>query len=528
MFRKQIKDEIRKIVQKDFPAQGGPASGWSVERPENPLHGDYSSNAALVLAKKEGRNPKEFAEELKNKLLSNPIAKWIEKIEVAGTGFLNFFIAKKALFNALGNPVSKLDKTLKINIEFVSANPTGPLTMANGRGGFYGDALANILEARGHKVTREYYINDAGNQIKLLGESILAAEEKIPTKEEYYKGEYIKKLKGKTAAQATAVLLKEIKLSIKKAGIKFDVWYSEEKNLHKKNELKKILTFLNKKKVLHEKEGALWLADAVVIKSDKSPTYFLADLAYHYDKFIKRKFDIAIDIWGADHHGYIERMKKGVEALGVGPERLQVVIMQMVRLISGGKEVRMSKRTGEFVTMDDLLKEVGVDSARWFFLERSPNTHMDFDMDLAKEQSKKNPVYYVQYAHARGCSILKKAKGIHPTKRGEASFGPPSLRVREGLGWVTTLNKAEELNLIKKILQLQEVIEDIAADYQVHRLTRYAYELAQTFTSFYEKHLVIDPKNKELTQARLALVSATKKTLKQTLGLMGISAPEKM
>ena len=504
MFMAQIKEEIGKIV--------GDEIVFSVERPEDPEHGDYSSNVALVLSKKEGKNPKEVAERIKDQLGSSASKfGFLEKVEVAGPGFLNFFLAKKALIQALGNPVSKLTKKQKINIEFVSANPTGPLTMANGRGGFYGDALANIFEALGHNVTREYYINDAGNQIKLLGESILAADGKIPPHEEFYKGEYIKKLKGKTAKQATAILLKEIKSSLKKAGVKFDVWFSEDKNLHKKGELKKVLEFLNKKHAIKEKEGALWLGDAVVIKSDKNPTYFLADLAYHYDKFIKRKFDIAVDVWGADHHGYIERMKNGVEAIGVSPDRLKIIIMQLVRLVSGGKEVKMSKRTGEFVTLDELLKDVGVDAVRWFFLERSPNTHMDFDMDFARERSKKNPVYYVQYAHARACSILRNGKQV--------KFRTSDVQI---------LKETEELALIKKILQLPEIIEDIASDYQVHRLTRYAYEFAQTFTNFYEKHLVIDKKNRELTQARLALVFATKKTLKQTLGLMGISAPEKM
>ena len=254
MFRGEIKREIEKTIQEVFPALGGPALGWSVESQENPEHGDYSSNIALVLAKNEGKNPREVAEELKNELLRRPTSKldFIEKIETAGPGFLNFFIAKKALVQALGNPVSKLAKKQKINIEFVSANPTGPLTMANGRGGFYGDALANILEASGHKVTREYYINDAGNQIKLLGESIQAAEGNPPAggperEAMLYKGEYIKKLKGKTAKQAAAFLLKEIKNSLKKADIKFDAWFSEA-SMRKKGELKKTLELLNKKK----------------------------------------------------------------------------------------------------------------------------------------------------------------------------------------------------------------------------------------------------------------------------------------
>ena len=500
MFRAEIRNEIEKIV---------PGSTvFSVERPENPEHGDYSSNVALVLAKKEGRNPKEVAEEIK-KALGNLVSKWIEKIEVAGPGFLNFWIKKEALILALKKPLKlKTEKKFKINLEFVSANPTGPLTMANGRGGFYGDALANVLKAAGHKITREYYINDTGNQIKLLGESILAAAGKIPQKDEYYKGAYIKKLKDKSAEATVKILLGETKKSLKKAGIKFDVWFSEA-GMHKKGELKKTLEFLNKKKILKEGEGALWLGDAVVVKSNQELTYFLADLAYHYDKFIKRKFDLAINIWGADHHGYVERMEKGIEALGVSPERLKIIIMQLVRLTSGGKEVKMSKRAGEFITLDDLVKEVGVGAARWFFLERSPDTHMDFDLDLAKERSKKNPVYYVQYAHARACSILRKSKVSKISN-------------------LQLLTQPEELNLIKKILQLPEIIEDIAKDYQIHRLPRYAYELAKTFADFYEKHKVIDEKKPDLTKARLALVLATQKTTKTTLSLMGIDSPKKM
>jgi len=507
MFRAAIRKELDKIIP--------PEALFSVERSENFEHGDYSSNVALLLAKKERKNPKEVAEEIKNKIGRS--ANW--RVEIAGPGFLNFWISHSALTAGLQGilknkkSVFKSDNDkLRIDLEFVSANPTGPLTMANGRGGFYGDALANILKAVGHKVTREYFVNDAGNQIKLLGESILAAEGNPPVggepKEEYYKGAYIKKLKGKSAEAAVKILLGEIKKSLKKAGVKFNVWFSEA-SMRKKGELKKTLELLNKKKILKEGEGALWLGDAVVVKSNQEYTYFLADLAYHYDKFIKRKFDLAVNIWGADHHGYVSRMQKGIEALGVNPARLKIIIMQLVRLVKQGKEIKMSKRAGEFITLDDLLKEVGADAARWFFLERSPDTHMDFDLDLAKERSKKNPVYYVQYAHARASSILRKAQ---QTKKVNLNL----------------LTQPEELNLIKKILRLPEVIEDIAEDYQVHRLPRYAYELAQTFTNFYEKHQVIDLKNPELTQARLALVYASRSTFQAALSLMGIAAPKKM
>ena len=514
---------LRSIICVELSKVSAGEDKFSVEIPENPEHGDYATNVALILARKMGKNPREFAEELALQLRSGRLSGFCEKIEVAGPGFLNFSIKKEFLQKSLPEALKKdfgrigADKKKKINIEFVPANPTGPLTMANGRGGFYGDALANILETAGHKVTREYYVNDAGNQIKLLEESIRAAEGKIPKREEHYKGEYINKLKGKSANLAIAEILKWIRASLKRAGIKFDVWFFEEKELRKKGELQKTLSLLEKKGLVERRDGAIWLGDAVLVKSGGEPTYFLSDLAYHYDKFFKRKFELAVNIWGADHHGYVARVEKGIEALGIEPSRLRVIVMQLVRLLSKGKEARMSKRAGEFVTLDDLLKLVGVDAARWFFLEKSPDTHMDFDLDLAKERSKKNPVYYAQYAHARASSILKKAR--------------KKLRNYE----TEKLNEKEELALIKKILKLPEVVEDIAGDYQVHRLTKYTYELAKSFTDFYENCRVIYPErsrgveeDKKLTIARLTLVLAAQKTLEKILKLMGIAAPKKM
>ncbi len=515
-MRGNIRQEILKFVPKGIV--------FSVERPENPEYGDYSSNIALVAAKVYGNppagGPREVAEELKFKIVKSPVFNnFVERIDIAGPGFLNFFIKKEYLQKSLAAVLKSdfgrvnIGDNKRVNVEFVSANPTGPLTMANGRGGFYGDALSNVLECAGYDVTREYYINDAGNQVKILGESILAAEGKLPRKEEYYRGEYIEKLKGKTAKQTIAAILKWIRASLKRAGIVFDVWFSEEKNLHQKGELKKMLAFLERKGLIEKKDGAVWLGDAVLVKSDGNPTYFLSDLAYHYDKFFMRKFDIAVDIWGADHHGYAARMQKGIAALGIGPERLKIIITQLVRLVSKGKEVRMSKRKGEFVTMDELIDSVGLDAARWFFLEKSPNTHMDFDLDLAKERSRKNPVYYVQYAHARACSILKKATSDK----------------RQATRFLSLLDEAAELNLIKKLLQLPEIVEDVASDYQVQRLTKYVYELARAFTDFYENCRVIDGKNADLTAARLLLVSAARKTLKEVLeDLIGINAPQKM
>ncbi|MEK7560275.1 MAG: arginine--tRNA ligase [Patescibacteria group bacterium] len=514
MFRRKIYDEIQKLVPT--------GTSFSVEVSEIPERGDYASNVALALAKKEGKNPLETAEYLKSKLSRE----FIERIDIASPGFLNFFIAPFALSislqNVLKNPGVKnwvKVEPKKINLEFVSANPTGPLTMANGRGGFYGDASANILSEVGHHVTREYYVNDAGNQIKSLGLSIWTVRSGGEPKEGHYKGDYIYKLArdkrlliykvaerlGKAAAD---ILRKEIEVSLLKAGIKFNVWFYES-SLHKNKELDKTLDLLKQKGIAEEKDGALWFADHVLVKSNGNYTYFLADLAYHYDKFINRKFDLAINIWGADHHGYVERMKKGIEALGVNQERLKIIMMQLVRFISKGQEVKMSKRAGEFVTLDELIEMVGFDAARWFFLERTPNTQMDFDLDLAKERSKKNPVFYVQYAHARACSVAKASRN-----------------------WIlgtdfSLLKEKEELTLIKKITQFYETIEDIANDYFVHRLTNYTYGLAQIYTSFYENHKILT-ENKKLSRARLKLNEAARNTLRYSLGLLGIESPEKM
>ena len=508
----EIKKQIKKIVKEDVEID--------VSASEKEDFGHYSSNVAFRLAPVLKKKPMEIAKDLESRI-RNLESGIFERVESVPPGFVNFWLKPEVLQNELKVILKQKSKygslvvgrKLSVNLEFVSANPTGPLTMANGRGGFYGDVLANVLENAGHKVTREYYVNDTGNQVKLLGESILAAEGKIPDKEEYYKGEYIKKLKGKSAKQATAILLKEIKVSLKKAGIKHDNWFSEEKNLHKKGELKKTLEFLKKKGLVKEKDGAVWLksSDSVLVKSDSNPTYFLADLAYHYDKFFKRKFDLAIDIWGADHHGYAQRMKKGVEALGVNPERLKILITQLVRLVSGGKEVRMSKRKGEFVTMDDLLEEVGSDAARFFFLMHSLDTHMDFDLDLAKEKSQKNPVYYAQYAYVRALNILNKI-----TKKQQITTD------------LQLLTSDSEVKLMLELVKFPDLIAQTAKDHQVHRLTKYVIDVARALHNFYEKERVIGIENKDLEQARLALVSATKTVLENLFDVLGVSKPEKM
>ena len=498
MLRDALAREISKIA-------GGVEI--KISEPERPENGDFSTNAAFLRAKKEGRKPQDIAQELAEQLASSKIVKRSE----AKSGFLNIFLKDEVLLKALGEGVQFPKKKEKINIEFVSANPTGPLTMANARGGFLGDALSNILKKCGYNVIREYYINDAGGQVRLLSESILAAEGKLPPKDEHYQGVYVKELKGQTADQAIAIILDKIKSSLQKAGISLDVWFSENQNLRKTGELEKMLKILESKGLAEKREGAIWFGPPaggrVLIKSNGEPTYLLADLAYQHQKLTQRKFDRAITVVGADHQAEVVGVLKGIESLGIPSGRLKIFITQLVRLVSGGKEVKMSKRKGEFITLEELLNEVGLDAARWFFLSHAPETHMDFDLDLAKERSEKNPVYYVQYAHTRMASILGKSNS-QPSTKNYKLFGHPSERV-----------------LVVKILRYPELLEAISRDYQIHRLTTYAYELAQTFSAFYRDVKVI---GSEREAELLYLVSKAKETLADLLKLMGISQPEKM
>ncbi|MDO8600352.1 MAG: arginine--tRNA ligase [bacterium] len=575
-----IRSEIRKTIEAAVKSTFGDIAvpDFSVAAPENSEHGDYATNVAMLLARVVKKNPMEIAEALVRQLTIDNIQL---TTTVAVPGFINFRLPDEVLQKEFSEILKRQEKygsgakkKEKINLEFVSANPTGPLTMANGRGGFLGDVLANILEKVGYDVIREYYINDAGFQITKLGESIFKAQNRFPFDIVFeYKAEYVKELANKIklnnldGVKLAALIIKAkdkfdvakkvysgldkenqiigmrmlldnprdkknyddlcskygyiacdelvslIRLSLKKAGIKHDVWFSEEQNLHKKKELQKALELLRKKGLVNKKDGAEWLDDNVVIKSDGQSTYFLADLAYHYDKFVKRKFDIAIDVWGADHHGYVARMKNGMQAFGIDSNRLHILITQFVRLVKDGEEVRMSKRAGEFITLDELLEEVGLDAARFFFLMHSPDTHMDFDLDLAKKHSMDNPVYYVQYAHVRCQSILAKSQITN-----NKSQIKPKIQI---------LNTTEERALIKKLFQFPEVVEDTARDYQAHRLTRYATELAGEFHNFYEKHRVIT-EDEAINEARLALVVAVKIVLGSVLDLLGVSKPERM
>lgn len=497
-----------------------------VWRPEDKKHGDYATNVALLVAKASKKPSMEIANLLRVRFLEVGSA-YFEKVDIAPPGFINFWLSREYLWTNLKNILEKEERYgelnygqgQRINLEFISANPTGPLTLGNGRGGFLGDVLANVFNKAGFVAKREYYINDVGEQIKKLGHSVLGDSEAC------YKGEYIenlrKKIKDKDPSRvgekAAQLIIKElIKPSVEKMGINFDVWFSEKK-LYDKKETDKAIVQLTQKNLTYEKDSALWFKstefgddkDRVLVKENGEKTYFVSDIAYFKNKF-DRKFDRLIYILGADHYGYVARLRAIAEVMGYESERIDIIVMQLVRLFEAGKEVRMSKRTGNYVTLDELINEVGLDVSRFFFLMRSPGNHLNFDLDLAKEHSEKNPVYYVQYAHARICSILNQA--------GKIKVKDPDLPL---------LIHQSELTLIKELMKFPEVVEDTAQDYQVQRIPRYAMELAAVFHQFYRDCKVMG-EDEYLTQARLALIIATKSVLKNTLNLMGISAPEKM
>ncbi|EKD58658.1 MAG: hypothetical protein ACD_56C00077G0009 [uncultured bacterium] len=459
---------------------------------------------------------------------------YFEKVEVAAPGYINFYLSKEYLQNSIqeineekekfGN--SEIGKGIRINNEFISANPTGPLTVGNGRGGFYGDSLSRIFRKAGFEVTNEYYVNDAGGQIEKLGHSVLKDDQAA------YSGEYIDELNLKYAKlgdvreigkKAASEILENIikKTAKEKMQISYDVWMSEQ-FLNDEKFDERAIDILKRKGLTYESEGALWLKttefgddkDRVLIKSDGKNAYIAGDCGYMLNK-MERGFDRFIISLGADHHGYVSRLKAVAKALGFDGD-FRIAISQLVRIVKDGKEVRMSKRAGNVVYMDELISEIGHDVTRFFFLMYSPDTHMNFDLGLAKEQSQKNPVFYVQYAHARICSILEKAKDARYEMQDADSLGL-SLLVHE-----------KELSLIKELNKFPELIEEIAESYEAHKLPHYAMKLADKFHSFYDACRVIDEENVELTKARIMLVLSTKIVLAEVLNLIGVSAPEKM
>lgn len=525
---------------------------FTVEAPREKEHGDLATNLALLLAKPARMAPRRVAEILVQNLTRS--LPWVEKIEIAGPGFINFYLQRDWVYQVIPSIIKKaenygrvrLGKGRKVQVEFVSANPTGLLHMGNARGAALGDSIAAILDFAGYAVTREFYINDAGKQIENFGLSLearylqlLGRENRVP--EDGYHGEDIlESARGFLAREGDRYLaaspderrlaLVEYALaekigSIKKVladfGVHYDVWFSEQ-SLHEGGEVRDALDYLQEKGCLYESEQALWFKasefgaekDEVVVRANGIPTYFAADIAYHRNKF-QRGFERVINVWGADHHGHVARMKGAVAALGCDPDALDVVIMQLVRLYQGGEIVRMSKRTGQFVTLEELVEEVGKDAARYFFVMRGSDSHLDFDLDLARSETNDNPVYYIQYAHARICSILRQygeQGGIMP-EPADVDF--------------KLLREEYEQALARKLADFPGEVTSAAVNLAPQRMARYLHELAGLLHSFYNSHRVITSPG-ELTKARLLLVDATRITLKNGLGLLGLTAPERM
>lgn len=538
-IKKIIESAIRKLQAKEiWPDFDLPEI--MVENTREEKFGDYSTNVAMVLGKNLKKNPIEVAESIKNKVESIK-QKEIKKIEVAKPGYINFYLSEEYFHNLIGEinnedekfGDSDLGKGQKVNNEFISANPTGPLHLGNGRGGFYGDVLSKVLRKNGFEVANEYYVNDAGEQILKLGHSVLKDDEAC------YSGDYIDELNKKygslpikEAGQKSGAYILEniIKKTIEeKMKVGFDEWVSE-KDIVEKEFVDRAIEILKKKNLVYEKEEATWLKttefgddkDRVLIKKDGQKTYFASDCGYILNK-MERGFDSFIEIWGADHHGYIGRFKAAAKALGFSGE-IKFIIVQLVRLVKDGKEVRMSKRAGNVVYINDLISEVGHDVARFIFLMYSPDTHMNFDLGVAKEKSEKNPVFYVQYAYARISSIKNKVESSpHPALRATLS------RIQErGNNEASLLKHEKEMSLMRELNKFPELVEEIAGSYEVHKLPQYAIKLADKFHSFYNECRVIDEENPELTAARLELVGAVKIVLGETLRLIGVNAPEKM
>ncbi len=500
-----------------------------VDYPKDEKFGDYATNTALVLSEKAGKKPMEIAKLISNKIKDENI----QNVEVAGPGYINFYLSPEYFSNLIqkineegenfGNNESGKGK--RVNLEFISANPTGPIHLGNARGGPLGDTLANILEKSGYEVTREYYVNDFGNQVEILGHSVLGDNEA------QYKGEYIENLKKKKSAElknakeigiwaAGEILEGLIKPSCEKLGINFDNWFSE-KSLHERKKTEEVVEILKNKGLAYEKDGALWFKstefgddkDRVIIKSDGNKTYIVTDFAYHQEKFNKG-YNCLINIQGTDHHKEAEVMKSFAENVLGQKGKLKYILTQMVRIIKDGKELKMSKRKGVYYALDDLLEEVGKDAVRFIFLSYAPNSHINFDIDLALQKSEKNPVFYAQYAHARISSILKKSEEFEFKEKNKSDG--------------KMLGEEKEINLIRELNKFPELIEDISKNFEAHKLPHYAVKLADKFHSFYDSHRVLDENDPETSKARLNLINAVRIVMKETLKLIGVNSPEKM
>ena len=575
----QVQNQIKTLIETAAKAAinenklpDAALADFKVEVPADRANGDYSTNAAMVNAKAFRLPPRKIADIFVEEMTLE--GTYFDKAECAGPGFINFFLSDRFYADVLldikraGDSYGRSDfgKKKKINVEFVSANPTGPMHMGNARGGALGDCLAAVLDYAGYDVHREFYINDAGNQIEKFGlsldiryQQLFKGEEAVPLPEDSYHGTDIierakefadingdsyldKSEEERRKALVEFALPKNIanmKAAMNKYRIDYDTWFSEL-TLHQGGEIKDVIDLLTERGYTYEADGALWyknkqiqtemllaegktqeyidkleLKDDVLIRANGNPTYFAADIAYHRNKLEKRGFDKAIDVWGADHHGHVARMKGAMKAIGIDPDRLDILLMQFVRLMRDGEVVRMSKRTGKAITLVDLLDEVPIDAVRFMFNIREPGSLMDFDLDLAVEESSKNPVYYCQYAHARICSILEKLKNEGKTVR---DCSEQELEL---------LQEKEERELIRYLSTLPEVIVNAARNYDPAKVTHYAVELATLFHKFYNACRV-NVEDESLMQARLCLCLCVRDTMKSILNMLKVDAPERM
>ncbi|MBH0168942.1 arginine--tRNA ligase [Fictibacillus sp. 18YEL24] len=546
-----LKEEIEEAVVKAGLAKKEELPAVVLEVPKDKANGDFATNMAMQLARVAKKAPRMIADDLVANFDKSKAS--IAKVEIAGPGFINFYMDNSYL-TELVPTVLKAGKDYgrtehgggkKVQVEFVSANPTGTLHLGHARGAAVGDTICNILDYAGYNVSREFYINDAGNQINNLATSIearyfqaLGKDKEMP--EDGYHGADIIEF-GKDLAQeygdswldkdeservsffreyGLTRELEKLKADLAEFRVDFDVWFSET-SLYKNGKIDAALEKLKAKGVVYEEEGATWFRttdydddkNRVLIKNDGSYTYLTPDIAYHNDKF-ERGFEKLINIWGADHHGYIPRMKAAIQALGYDKEQLDVMIIQLVSLFQNGEKVRMSKRTGKAVTLRELMEEVGIDATRYFFAMRSNDTHLDFDMDLAVSKSNENPVFYVQYAHARVCSMLRQGEEMGLSYKGDVDL--------------SQIDSEKEFELLKKIGEFPAVINEAAEKLLTHRVTNYVFELASALHSFYNAERVLDPENKTKSQARYALMKATQVTIENALNIIGVEAPERM
>jgi arginyl-tRNA synthetase len=536
--------ELRAAVQRSARAlRDGEPTGPepTLDRPPKPELGDYSSNAAMLLAAPLGEAPRDVATRLGAELERELGAEdSIDRVEVAGPGFVNLFLSDEWYRRAMARlgaagaslgpaPVSAPQRIL---VEYVSANPTGPLHVGGGRHAAYGDALVRLLKAVGHEVESEYYVNDAGGQVRRFAASIVAAMGAGDPPEEGYEGEYVAELAERLQAEGVdpadaeavgqrgvAVILEGVRATLERFGVGFDSWFSE-RDLYSSGEVTAALEQLEQRGHAYRSDGALWLRstefgddkDRVLVRADGEPTYLAADVAYHRDK-LERGFEHLINVLGADHHGYAPRLRAAIAALGTDPEVLEALIMRLVHIVESGERAQMSKRSGDFISLDELVDDIGVDAARWFMLWRSHDTTVDLDLELARRESSDNPVYYVQYAHARIASILRKAGG----EAGEAGAPTPG----------TPLQPAER-DLVKRLLEFPDEVREAAARRAPHRICAYSTAVAADFHAFYRDCQVVGAEGEGVERSRLGLCQLTQRTIAASLGLLGISAPEKM